>query len=128
MRNFGQLKYFTLFCLIFSYTLCFAEWCNILRINRQTVYCVNYREECREDRESFCIENNKSKALEANQLPFKESSYGDIQYCTYWRDTHKVNSCHNSREDCRENSNIYCRVVKVKWLLKADSSPKCNAG
>ena len=115
MRNFGQFKYFTLFCLIFSYTSCFAEWCNIGRVSRQTAYCVNSREECRESSESFCVENNKSRALEANQLPFKERSYGgDIQYCTYWRDTHKVVSCHDHRGDCIENSSIYCRVVKVK--------------
>jgi hypothetical protein len=116
MKKFGQFKYITLFCLIFSCMSCFAEWCGVARDTNKTAYCVNSREECKDNKDYFCVAKSNSRALESNQLPSKLSpdSYGDIQYCTYWRDSHKVVSCHNNRDDCRENMDIYCRVVKVK--------------
>ncbi len=116
MKKFCQFKFFTLFCFIFLSTSCFAEWCGIYRDTNKTAFCVGHREECKDNRDYFCVKKNNSRAFEANQLSSRLSpnSSADIQYCTYWRDSHKVVSCHNNRDDCRENMNIYCSVTKVK--------------
>ena len=55
MKKFWQFKFFTLFCFIFLSTSCFAEWCGIYRDTNKTAFCVGHREECKDNRDYFCV-------------------------------------------------------------------------
>ena len=94
----------------------FSEWCSFYKDTNKTIYCTNYKGDCVVSSTTYCLESNQDKTSEAVNSYRRPEPYpsSDIQWCLYYKDTNKVVNCQNLKEDCHNDSNTYCRAVKVK--------------